>query len=274
MKRLLSSIVILISVIYLLPILYTITNSFMTEQQINTQYIQLISEQFNLQQYYIIALYKGEYFKFFMNSVIITISIIAGQVFIGIFAAYAFAKMNFRGSNILFFIYIIAVLLPFQVTLVPNYLLFDMSRRILDINLLDTHMAIILPGVFSSFGVFLLKQFIKGVPDEMIESARIDGASYIRILIQVIFPVIKPAIYSLIVLTFIDNWNLLEQAVVFLDTPSKLPLSVYLENIYHDDNKVFYAGSVLYIIPALFVFLKGEKYLRDGFVTGGLLDDK
>ncbi|MGE5631423.1 MAG: carbohydrate ABC transporter permease [Caulobacteraceae bacterium] len=227
-----------------------------------------------MQQYYIIALYKGEYFKFFMNSVIITISIIAGQVFIGIFAAYAFAKMNFRGSNILFFIYIIAVLLPFQVTLVPNYLLFDMSRRILDINLLDTHMAIILPGVFSSFGVFLLKQFIKGVPDEMIESARIDGASYIRILIQVIFPVIKPAIYSLIVLTFIDNWNLLEQAVVFLDTPSKLPLSVYLENIYHDDNKVFYAGSVLYIIPALFVFLKGEKYLRDGFVTGGLLDDK
>jgi multiple sugar transport system permease protein len=274
MKKVLIVILIAISLLYIFPIAYTFTNSFMDEKQINNYYIKTIPDQFNLQQYYSLALDKGEYFKFFLNSIKLTGVIIIGQIGIGIFAAFALAKLKFPGSNIIFAVYVLAVLLPFQVTLVPNYLVFDKLERLFDIQLLDTHWAIILPGVFSSFGVFLMRQFIRGIPNEIIEAARIDGASHIAILFKIVIPVIKPAIYSLIILTFIDNWNLIEQAIIFLDTPKKLPLSVFLENIYHEDYKVFFAAAVLYIMPALLILIKGERYLKEGLVMGGLGNEK
>lgn len=274
MKRILIIILIAISLLYIFPIAYTFTNSFMDDKQINSYYIETIPDQFNLQQYYSLALDKGEYFKFFLNSVKLTVVIIVGQIVIGIFAAFALAKLKFSGSNIIFAVYVLAVLLPFQVTLVPNYLVFDKLERIFDIQLLDTHWAIILPGVFSSFGIFLMRQFIRSIPNEIIEAARVDGASYITILFKIVIPVIKPAIYSLVILTFIDNWNLIEQAIIFLDTPKKLPLSVFLENIYYEDYKVFFAGAVLYVMPALLILIKGEKYLREGLIMGGLGNEK
>lgn len=269
MKKILFILILVISLIYIYPIVYTFTNSFMTEAQINTEEIHIIPDEFNIQQYYSLVTDKAEYFKFFMNSVKLTTIIILGQIVLGIFAAFAFAKIDFPGRNFLFMIYILAVLLPFQVTLVPNYLVLDKVHRVLDFQILDTHLAIILPGIFTSFGVFLLRQFIRGIPNEIIEAARIDGAGYIKILFRVVLPMIKPAIFSLVILTFIDNWNLIEQAVIFIDTPAKMPLSVFLENIYYNDYKVFFAGAVLYIIPALIIFIKGEKYLQEGLIIGG-----
>ena len=274
MKKVLITILIIISLLYIFPIVYTFTNSFMDDKQINSYYIETIPNQFNLQQYYSLALDKGEYFKFFLNSIKLTGFIIIGQIVIGIFAAFALAKLKFPGSNIIFAVYVLALLLPFQVTLVPNYLVFDKLERIFDIKLLDTHLAIILPGVFSSFGIFLMRQFIRSIPNEIIEAARVDGASYITILFRIVLPVIKPAIFSLVILTFIDNWNLIEQAIIFLDTPKKLPLSVFLENIYYEDYRVFFAGAVLYIMPALLILIKGEKYLKEGLIMGGLRNEK
>ncbi|HYF81423.1 MAG TPA: carbohydrate ABC transporter permease [Clostridia bacterium] len=274
MRRIVLIIMIITALLYVFPIVYTFTNSFMAESQVKTQYVQLIPEEFNLQQYYTISLYKGEYFKFFATSVKLTVIVIAGQLAIGLLAAFAFAKMKFRGSELLFGIYVLAVLLPFQVTLVPNYLLFDKVDGLLGIKLLDTHWAIMLPGIFSSFGVFLLRQFIRGIPNEVIESARMDGAGYFKILFRIILPIVKPAVYALVILTFIDNWNLIEQAVIFLDTQAKLPLSVFLENIYYEDYGVFYAGAVLYVVPALIIMQKGERYLREGLAMGGLSNDK
>ncbi|MTI71848.1 MAG: carbohydrate ABC transporter permease [Firmicutes bacterium] len=273
MRKVLLILLFLISLLYIFPIVFTCTNSFMTLNQINFEAIDIIPKQFNLQQYYSIALEKAEYFKFFINSIKLTSFIILGQVILGIITGFAFAKMSFKGRDTIFIIYILAILLPFQVTLVPNYLILDKMGRALNIQILDTHAAIILPGIFSSFGVFLLRQFIKGIPDEIIEAARIDGAGNIRILFKIVIPYIKPAVFSLIVLTFIDNWNLLEQAIIFIDTPKKLPLSVFLEQIYYGDKKVFYAGAVLYIVPALIIFIKGEKYIRKGLVLGGKNDE-
>ena len=274
MKKVLIIILIAISLLYIFPITYTYTNSFMDDKQINSYFIETIPNQFNLQQYYSLALDKGEYFKFFLNSIKLTGVIIIGQIIIGIFAAFALAKLKFIGSNTIFAVYVLAVLLPFQVTLVPNYLVFDKLERLFDIQLLDTHLAIILLGVFSSFGVFLMRQFIRSIPNEIIEAARVDGASHITILFRIVIPVIKPAIYSLVILTFIDNWNLVEQAIIFLDTPKKLPLSVFLENIYYEDYKVFFAGAVLYIMPTLLILIKGEKYLNEGLIMGGLGNEK
>ncbi|MGF7058522.1 carbohydrate ABC transporter permease [Brassicibacter mesophilus] len=269
MKKIILTVLIIISLAYSFPIVFTFSNSYMTERQINSNQIKLIPEEFNLQQYFSLVTTKAQFFKFFANSVKITILIIAGQIVVGIFAAFAFAKMKFPGSNWIFAIYILAVLMPFQVTLVPNYLVFDKVEQLFRFKILDTHFAIILPGIFSSFGVFLLKQFIRNIPNELVEAARIDGAGYINILFKIILPVIKPAIFTLVILIFIDNWNLIEQALIFIDTESKVPLSVFLENIYYNDHSVFFAGAVLYIIPAVFIFIKGEKYLNEGLGLGG-----
>jgi len=239
-------------------------------KQLNSSGIQIIPENFNLQQYYALSFFKGEYFNLFLNSLKITGAIIIGQVLVGIITAFAFAKLKFPGRDIIFIIYILVALLPFQVSLVPNTLIFDAIGRNLDIKILDTHLAIILPGIFSSFGVFLLKQFITGIPNELIEAARIDGAGSLTIFFQIVLPMIKPAIFTLVMLTFIDNWNVVEQAIIFLNTPSKQPLSVFLEEIYHEDFQVFYSGAVLYFIPAIIIFLKGEKYLSEGLGIGGL----
>lgn len=274
MKKALILLLIVISLFYIFPIAYTFTNSFMDGKQINSYYIETIPDQFNIQQYYTLALEKGEYFKFFQNSIKLTAVIIIGQIVVGIFAAFALAKLKFPGGGLIFAAYVLAVLLPFQVTLVPNYLVFDKMERLLEIKMLDTHLSIMLPGIFSSFGVFLMRQFIRGIPNEIIEAARVDGASYSTILFRIVLPAIKPAIYSLIVLTFIDNWNLIEQAIIFLDTAKKLPLSVFLENIYYEDYTVFFAGAVLYIMPALIILVKGEKYLKEGLVMGGLGNEK
>lgn len=270
MKKLLLFLIVVVALIYIFPIVYTFTSSFMTDRQLNTEGIQIIPQEFNLQQYYSISMYKSEYFRFFINSVKITSVIIVGQVVIGIIAAFAFAKLKFPGRDVIFIIYVLVILLPFQVTLVPNYLIFDKIERLLKIKIIDSHWALVLPGIFTSFGVFLLKQFIRSVPNELVEAARIDGAGNLKIFFTIVLPIIRPAVYSLIILTFIDNWNLLEQAIIFIDTAAKTPLSVFLETIYYQDFSVFYGGAVLYMVPAIMIFLKGEKYLHEGFSIGGL----
>lgn len=268
MKKIVYIFIILLSLLFLLPIIYTVANSFMTFIQLSKDSIQLIPEQFNLQQYYSLVINKTEYFKFFLNSIKITIFIILGQVIIGVFAAYTFAKVKFPGKKILFVLYVFLLLLPYQVTLVPNFLLFDTLDRY-GITILDTHLALIIPGIFYPLGVFILTQFIKGIPNELIEAAKIDGAGTLTILRKVVLPIIKPAIFALIILTFIDNWNLIDQAIVLIEDDKKMPLSVFLNTIYTKDKSVFFAGAALYIIPAIFIFNKGEKYLSEGLILGG-----
>lgn len=270
MKKILSIIITVIAIVYALPIFHTIVNSVMDIGQIQESGLQFIPRNFNLQQYYVLAFFKGEYFKLFLNSVKITGIIIGGQLLVGIITAFAFAKLHFPGRDIIFIVYILVALLPFQVTLVPNTLVFDAVGRNLDIKILDTHWAIMLPGIFSSFGVFLLKQFITGIPNELIEAARIDGAGNMTIFFRIVLPMIKPAIFTLVMLTFIDNWNVVEQALIFLNTPDKQPLSVFLEEIYYKDFEVFYSGAVLYLVLAIIIFIKGEKYLSEGLGLGGL----
>lgn len=270
MKRILLCLVGIVAAIFLIPVINTITNSFMATEQLYTSGLQFLPQRFNIQQYYILTVFKGEYFKFFLNSIKLTGLIIVGQVIIGVITAFAFAKMKFPGRDWIFAIYILVALLPFQVTLVPNTIIFNTLERTLNFRIIDTHWSIILPGVFSSFGIFLLKQFITNIPNELIEAARIDGAGDMRIFFRIVLPMVTPAVFILVMLTFIDYWNVVEQAFIFLDTPDRFPLSVFLEDIYYEDFEVFYSGAVLYFIPAIIIFLKGEKYLTESIGLGGL----
>lgn len=269
MKKIVRIGMILVAILFFIPIAYTFANSFMEYAQIQHEGVHFIPERFNLEQYYTLITDKASYFQFFLNSVRLTGIIIIGQIFIGILAAFGLSKLPSKISNIILLFYIFVLLLPFQVTLIPNYIIFEQFERLTKLPVINTYWAIILPGIFSSFGVFLLKQFIRDIPKEYLEAAEIDGATDWKLLFNVIIPILRPAIVSLAILVFIDNWNLIEQALVFIKDMDKMPLSVFLEVVYKYDYKVFYGGSVLYMIPTIIIYIKGEKYLKQGLMAGG-----
>ncbi len=268
MRKYARIIVIGLAILFFLPILYTFTNSFMAPNQLERIGLQWIPDAFNLQQYYSLVTDKSQYFNYLLNSIKVVSVIIFFQVIFGVSAAFALAKLNVPYKRLIMTVYLLTLLMPLQVTMVPNFLFFEKLERVLHLHILNTHIALILPGAFSAFGIFMMKQFIEGIPDEIIEAARIEGAGTFRILFQMIVPILKPAIHALIVLTFIDNWNIIETALVFISDENLRPLSAFLEQIYNNHHGLYYAGAVLYLVPAIFIFLKGEKYLEKGFSMG------
>lgn len=264
-----------ISLLFISPILAIIINSFMGVEEITHHYpvfassqsiqdnnqfmtMKLIPDMFTLEQYKNVLLRQFLFLKMFWNSVGIIAAIIAGQVIIALTAAYAFSKIYFKGSNKIFYIYIIAMMMPFQVTLVPNYLMVDR------LGIMNTYKALILPAIFAPFGVFLMKQFMNYIPKECIEAAQIDGAGYFEIFFYIVLPMLKPAIASLIILQFIDYWNMVEQPLLFIDDALKRPLSTYLSIIGKNDFHYAFAASTIYMLPALFIFFYWECYLVEG----------
>lgn len=247
---------ILIVVIFLSPIIYTISHSFMDERQLRKDEIEIVPEIFNVQQYYEISVEKNEYFKLYINSVLMTAGVLAGQVIVSVGAAYYLAVRKSKFSEILFLIYTFFMLLPLQITLIPNVLLYNSAERYVGLKIFDTHLAVVLPGIFSTLGVFFLKQFFESIPQSYYEIAEIDGASDFNILIHVVLPYSKNAIAALCLLIFIENWNLIEQPLIFLNTMSKMPVSIYLNTLYENYKEIFYAGSVLFMFPVIYVFMK------------------
>ena len=248
------------------PVLVTITNSFMPGWQVAeykdpaavSKALMLIPEQVTLGQYSSVLLYNEMYWVYFWNSVILTAPIVAGQLIVSALAAYFFTFMKNRFKEVLFFIYIVVMLLPFQVTLVPAYLTID------SLGLMDTRLGIILPGIFSTFGAFLLRMHMEQVPKNYIEAARMDGAGHLRIFWYIAAPMCKAGIVALCILCFIDNWNMIEQPLIFLKDPLTQPLSLFFYSINQRAITIAFAASTIYMIPMLLVFMNGEKELMEG----------
>lgn len=265
------------AVCLLFPIGITFTNSIMTAREIGINYgsigkmdasgfvnLKLLPDLVSFEQYYKIFVESPRFLMMFWNSVWMVVPIIAGQTLVASFAAYAFAKLQFRGRDKLFLIYVLTMLMPFQVTLVPNYIIADR------LGLMDTSSAIILPGIFAAFGVFMLRQFTINIPYAYIEAAKMDGAGHVRIFFTIIIPMIQPGIAALIVLLFADYWNMVEQPLIFLDEPLKQPLSVFLSRINQDDRGVAFAASMLYMTPMVLLFLYAESYFIEGIQLSGI----
>ncbi len=274
-------IILIISAALLFPVVYMLTNSFMSSREVMNNYgalsgetviegeppditFNLIPDNVTFMQYYNVLLRKPRFLFMFWNSVFVTFPIVSGQIVVAAMAAYAFSKLRFPFSNKIFFIYIIVMMMPFQVTLVPNYIILN------KLNLIGSYLSIILPGVFSTFGVFLLRQFMMQIPDEYCEAAKIDGAGHFRSFLAVILPQCKGAIASLAILVFIDNWNMVEQPLIFLKDESMHPLSIFLSRINSMDLGVAFACGILYMIPTLLVFLYGENYFIEGIELSGI----
>jgi multiple sugar transport system permease protein len=271
------------AVMLLMPIVITFTNSLMTEKEIGINYgligkkneesggetdrfanLKLLPDQVSLEQYGEIFVNSPRYLLMFWNSVFMVVPIIAGQVFVAALAAYAFSKLTFLGRDSLFFVYVMTMLLPFQVTLVPNYIMAD------QLGLLNRTGAIILPGIFAAFGVFMLRQFALHIPFAYIEAAKMDGAGHVRIFCSILVPMIKPGLAALVVLLFADYWNMVEQPLIFLDDPLKQPLSVYLSRVNEGDRGIAFAASMLYMTPMVLLFLYAESYFIEGIQLSGI----
>lgn len=217
-----------------------------------------------LRSYIELLLDSPGFFVMFWNSCLLVFPILLGQLLVAVPAAWGFAKYNFRGRKLLFTLYIALMLMPFQVTMVSNYFILD------KLNLLDTRYAIILPGIFSTFPVFIIYRFFKAIPKTLMEAAAIDGAGELRIFVYIGLPMGSPGIMSAIVLSFLEYWNILEQPLTFLKDKSLWPLSLYLPNIVADKGGLYLAASVVMLLPSLLIFLLGQKYLEKGIRASGL----
>ncbi|KAB1438749.1 carbohydrate ABC transporter permease [Candidatus Galacturonibacter soehngenii] len=205
-----------------------------------------------------------EFFVMFWNSCKQVFPSIFGQLLIALPAAWSFSRFEFRGKKLLFYLYIVLMIMPFQVTMVSSYLVLER------LNLLDRHVAIIIPNLFATFPVFILVKFFRAIPMELIEAAQIDGASEGLIFRKIGLPNASAGIISVVTLGFIEYWNALEQPLTFLKSKSLWPLSLYLPEMSVSNLSVSFVASVIMLIPACLIFLFGQQYLEEGIVASGL----
>ncbi|URZ17651.1 carbohydrate ABC transporter permease [Clostridium felsineum] len=243
------------------PVIYMVSNSLMGESEVTSALqnfkFHIIPDGFTLIQYYNSLLKQPDFLLKFWNSVILTVPTVIGQIVVSIFGAYSFAKIKFKYKTQIFFMFIILMIMPYQVTLVPIYIIMK------KLNLVGSYASVILPGIFSTFGVFLMTQFMKSIPDEQCQAAKIDGANDIQILFKIVLPQCKGALVSLMILSFIDNWNMIEQPLILLQD-KKQPLSTFLSQINTGELGIAFACGVIFMIPSILMFLKGEDELLKG----------
>ena len=211
-----------------------------------------------------VLLFTPQFYVVFWNSVKITAFILAGQLLVAVPAAWAFAIYPFPRRRLLFTVYLALMLMPFQVTMLSSYLVLN------GLHLMNTHGAVILPAVFSAFPVFLIYRSFCGIPKELLEAARVDGAGEWQIFWRMGIPLASGGILSSAVLGFLECWNLIEQPLAFLKDQSLWPLSLYLPEISLDQAGYAFVASVITLIPALFVFLLGRDYLERGIAASAL----
>ncbi len=208
--------------------------------------------------------YTPEFFTVFWNSMKLVGCILLGQMFVAIPAAFGFSRFSFRGKYALFLSYVILMLMPFCVLMLPSYLVLK------GMYLMNTHWSIILPAVFSTFPVFIMYRGFAAIPKELYEAAKIDGAGDWQTFIRIGIPLGSPGILSALVLGFLEYWNMVEQPLAFLEDLSLWPLSLYLPEIDLRRAGMALAASVITLIPAVFVFFMGQDYLESGITASGM----
>lgn len=200
-----------------------------------------------------------EFWDTFWNTVLLSVPQVLGQLLTGVPAAWALSRLRFRGRRVLTGVYILLMLMPFQVTMTPNFLVLDA------LELMDTVWAVILPGIFSAFPVFIMMRFFDGIPRELLDSANLDGANHFRVFWHIGLPLGRPGIIAAMVLIFLESWSAVEQPLTFLRDEKWLPLSLRIGQM--ELSQAMGAGLVA-LIPAVLVFRWGQKYLELGIRSG------
>ncbi|MBQ9894497.1 MAG: carbohydrate ABC transporter permease [Ruminococcus sp.] len=296
--------VFLCAVLFILPTVLTIANSFMTSKEISANYgamfnnmsgeenvfiskdvnLKFIPDKVTISQYKSVLILNSDYLMKFWNSVILTVPITLFQLMLAVVTSYGFARYPGKIKSIIFFAYIILMLMPYQVTLVPNYLVADhfgmleTSEKLIfkgaaaPLNvfcMMWSRRAVLLPSIFSPFSIFLLTKVMRRIPISYVEAAKLDGAGEFQIMTKIYLPLCKSALVSIGMLVFIDYWNMVEQPLVLMKNSEMHPLSVFLSQVNTGDVGLAFAVGVVYMIPTILMFLYGEDYLVEGITYAG-----
>lgn len=246
-----TAISVVLTLTCVLPFLYVVVRSFLTARG-----------GFTLSYYYDVFLAQSQYLLRFWKSLFLSLFIAAGQLAISVLAGYGFAKCKFPGKNVSFFLLMILMIMPLQVTLVPNYIMLD------EMKLLNTYYALALPMIFVPLGTFIMTQSFRAVPDEIIDAAKLDGCGIIGILTRVVSPMSKSGLICTMLLSFLDGWNMVEQPITFLEDFDRYPISVALASVPPQDPTVQLVCCILVALPPLFLFAYFNRELVEGIALG------
>lgn len=205
--------------------------------------------------------------QFMLNTIKILFFVVLGQLFFSSLAAYSFARISFKGRNVVFFFYIATLMVPGQVTMIPTYLMFAKA------GLTDNHLALILPAFFSAFGVFLLRQFFMSLPRELEEAAEIDGCNPFMTYWRIMLPLVVPAMLTLGVFTLMNTWNDYMGPLIYLSSPEKYTMTLgiaYFKGVYTTQWNLVMAGSIVSVVPILIAYLCAQKYFIEGIAFSGV----
>ena len=275
-RRLITIFLVVIAALICFPVLMVVAGSIKDADELRTLLLPLFTDSLELIHFRLIAnyptlknfgellIYTPQFYVVFWNSIKIVFSILILQLIIAVPGAWGFARFRFKGKNILFNLYIILMLMPFQVTMLSQYLVIDR------IKMMDTQWAVILPAAFSTFPIFLIYRGYCSIPTNLVEAARIDGANEWMVFRYIALPLGSSGILSAMVLGFLEYWNLMEQPLAFLKDKTLWPLSLYLPEVTTTQAGVVLAASVKTLIPATLVFVMGQDYLEKGIIASAL----
>lgn len=265
-KFILHFILIITGIITLAPFIWMLSASFMYDGHANVYPPRFFPDEFTLTQYTILF-ERLDVGRNFFNSLFLSATVTFVSLFFNSMAGYAFAKYRFKGKNQLFNLLLSSMIIPAQVTMLPLFLMLK------SVGLINTYMAIIIPGMANIFGIFLIRQYVLSIPDSLIESARIDGASDFRIYRSIILPLAMPILVTLAIFTFMGTWNDFLWPLIALIDDSMYTLPVALANLmgeHSKDPELMMAGSVITILPVIIVFLALQKYYIKGIMMGSI----
>lgn len=264
-KTILTVIMIALSILSILPFLWMLSASFKPTADVFSFPIHWIPQHVTFENY--ATVWLAHFYTYFYNSTEVALVTVVGEVITSALAGYAFSKINFKGKEIAFVLYIATLIFPNQMFLVPRFVLYRL------LGMYNSLWALMLPGIFTAFGTFLFRQFFSTIPNEIVESSKLDGCSHFRTFLRIVLPLSMPVVATLVIFSFVGSWNNYENALVFISNKEKFTIPLGLLQ-FQDDQSTNYgaimAASVLSILPIFLVFLRLQKYFIEGIAMSGM----
>ncbi len=265
-KLAMTCLLFVLGVITIIPFIYMLSSSFKVEIDIYKYPVEWIPKVIK-NNYHQVWFGNYNFARYYLNSLFVTACCIIGLLVTSSLAAYGFSRMEFKFRDGLFLLYLSTMMIPPQVTIVPRFILYKFM------GIYDTHLALILPGIFTAFGTFLMRQFMVALPKELNESAKIDGAGEFKTWFHIVAPLTKPAMMTLALIAMVWSWNDYENALIFLKTTSLYTIPVGLISFMDETGKMYSlitAAAVSATVPLVLLFLAGQRYFIEGLTAGGV----
>lgn len=253
-------------ILMIMPFLWTISSSLKTNTEIFEIPFQWFPEELHWDNY-VKVWTEIPFLTYYLNTLKIAVIVTAGQILTSSMAAYSFSKMNYPGRDKVFLCYLATMMLPWHAIMIPQFII------VKNLGLYDSHWALIVLQTFSAFGVFLMRQYMLGIPNELSEAARIDGCGEFAIFSRIIMPICKPAVATLVIFSFNFAWNDYMGPLIYLTSDKLKTIQLGLasfQSLYRTDYSLIMAGTVCSLLPMVLIFAFAQKYLIDGISFSGL----